>query len=235
MQISIIIPVLNEEENLRRLLPYLRQEAATDRIAEVLVVDGGSTDASRDTARALGARVLCTGCGRALQMNAGAHSAKGELLYFLHADSIPPRGFDRQILQAQEGGPAAGCFRLRFEGGNRILRFFAWFSRFNCLLCRGGDQSLFVPAAWFRELQGFDTSYRIYEDNEFISRLYGRYPFRILKAPIYTSDRKYRKIGTLKLQYYFGVIHLKRFLGAGPESLYEYYNRKIGGRLQRSS
>ncbi len=226
-RISVIIPVLNEAEGLGQLLPYLKEIQRTSAVCETIVVDGGSTDGSREAARRLGAIVLRSGCGRARQMNAGARAALGEILYFLHADSIPPPGFDLLLLQAADRGHQAGCFRLRFDEPNRLLAFFAWFTRFKWMLCRGGDQSMFVPASLFRQLGGFDEEYVVYEDNEFIGRLRRHSGFTVLPQRVVTSARKYRRIGVLRLQYYFGVIHLKKYLGAKPDSLYRYYRRKI--------
>jgi hypothetical protein len=135
------------------------------------------------------------------------------------------------ILQAMHKKPTAGCFRLQFDGDSWFLKFFAWWTRFNFSLCRGGDQSLFLPKDWFDQLVGFNEAYHVFEDNEFIQRLYKRFPFTILKQPVLTSARKYRQVGMFRLQYYFGVIHLKHFLGAGPEQLHEYYKRKIDGKV----
>lgn len=226
-RISLIIPVLNEEEGLRNLLPYLQEQAHADALCEILVVDGGSSDQSVAVAESLGARVIHSETGRARQMNAGARNAQGDLLYFLHADTYPPAGYDALITAAQAGRPAAGCFRLRFDEQGHMLRFFAWFTRLNWPLCRGGDQSLFLPAQWFKELGGYNEAYRIYEDNELIGRIYGRYGFRVLPGAVTTSARRYRQVGTLRLQFHFAVIHLKKWVGSRPESLYRYYQRNI--------
>ncbi|MFZ9004867.1 MAG: TIGR04283 family arsenosugar biosynthesis glycosyltransferase, partial [Robiginitalea sp.] len=173
--------------------------------------------------------------GRARQMNHGAELARGEILYFLHADSLPPEGFDRWILRAMEEKLRAGCFRLRFDPPHWFLNAFAWCTRINHPLCRGGDQSLCLPQSWFRAAGGFDERFRIYEDNEFIGRLYSDYSFRVLPAYITTSSRRYKKIGVFRLQYHYSVIHLKRVLGAPPEILYSYYQKHIGtGRKKRT-
>lgn len=226
-RISLIIPVLNEAEGLKKLLPYLQEQAQSDALFELIVVDGGSSDGSAGIAASLGATVLHSRLGRAVQMNAGAQSARGELLYFLHADTYPPPGYDVLIARAQDKGPAAGCFRLRFDQPDVVLRFFAWFTRLNWPLCRGGDQSLFLPARWFRALGGYNEGYAIYEDNELIGRLYRRYGFVVLPEAVTTSARRHRQVGTLRLQYHFAVIHLKKWLGSGPESLYRYYLKNI--------
>lgn len=226
-RISLIIPVLNEGENLERLLPYLKAHVQTDDLEEIIVVDGGSQDNSIEIARRHGASVLESKKGRAEQMNAGAAAARGEILYFLHADSLPPAGFDRYILDAQLAGPSAGCFRLRFDNRDLVLAGFAWFTRWNWPICRGGDQSLFIPTKWFWELGGYNPEYIIYEDNEFTGRIYKKYPFRILKQEVVTSARKYERMGVWKLQYHFAAIHFMNFTGAGPERLYRYYRQHV--------
>ncbi|NNL01967.1 MAG: glycosyl transferase family 2, partial [Eudoraea sp.] len=91
----------------------------------------------------------------------------------------------------------------------------------------GGDQSLFITRELFNTSGGYNESYKIYEDNEFIGRLYKLTNFIILPDQVRTSARKYEQIGNLKLQFYFGIIHLKNYLGADPEQLYQYYKRKI--------
>lgn len=230
MQISVIIPVLNEASRLRAFLPELAIRSETGKVVEFLVVDGGSRDGSAEMARENGARVIEAARGRALQMNAGARQASGDILYFLHADTLPPAGYDRMILRAMQGGAVAGCFRLRFRPSYRFLDFFAWFSRINLPLCRGGDQSLFVPRSWFEALGGFDERFLIYEDNEFIGRLYRNYRFTVLPGEVLTSSRRYEHHGLLRLQYHYSVIHLKRFLGQGPEELHAYYLKHISGR-----
>ena len=226
-KISIIIPVLNEEETLDKLLPYLQTEAANYNQLEVIVSDGGSSDNTISIAKKYGASWLSVARGRASQMNAGAAKAKGQILYFLHADSLPPKHFDQTIVSAINSGIPAGCFRLKFNIPNRFLAFFAWFSRFNFTVCRGGDQSLFISQSLFTSLGGFNEEYKIYEDNEFIGRIYRKATFKVLPQEVITSARKYEKNGTVRLQYHFAMVHLKKFTGATPEALYAYYHKHI--------
>lgn len=225
--ISIIIPVLNEESYIVKLLEYIQENGNSSNIKEVLVVDGGSTDGTVSAALKYDALVLHSEKGRAKQMNYAAKHAVGNVLYFLHVDTFPPKNFDNMIIAAVQKGDEAGCFRMKFDSSSRFLSFFSWFSRINHRICRGGDQSLFITRNLFQKAGGFNEDYKVYEDNEFIGRLYKLTNFRILPGQVKTSARKYEEIGKLKLQYYFGIIHLKKYLGADPDHLYQYYKKKI--------
>ena len=226
-QISIIIPVLNEEDYIRKVLLSIRNNTSSDQIKEILVIDGGSKDYTVKEALNLGARVISTSKGRAVQMNLGAKIAAGDILYFLHVDTLPPKNFDSEILKAYAEGENADCFRIKFDSKHPFLGFFAWCTRINTQICRGGDQSLFILKSLFEKANGFNESYRIYEDNEFIRRVYKMTPFRVLRNTVTTSSRRYDEKGMLALQWHFGMIHLKHYFGAGPESLHKYYVKHI--------
>lgn len=226
-QISIIIPVLNEEEYIKKVVKAIQNNATSKNIKELLVIDGGSTDGTVNEAESLGATVISSERGRAKQMNLGAKMATGELLYFLHVDTLPPKGFDTHILNGYSDGSEAGCFRLQFDSPHPVLRFFAWCTRINHKLCRGGDQSLYISKNLFLKAKGFNTAYTIYEDNEFIGRIYKLTNFIILPNTVRTSARRYDKKGVFTLQYHFGVVHVKHYLGAGPAALYDYYKQYI--------
>ncbi|WP_281541371.1 TIGR04283 family arsenosugar biosynthesis glycosyltransferase [Maribacter aestuarii] len=225
--ISIIIPVLNEENYIKKVLQRIAENSSTSRIIEILVIDGGSSDNTILEASKLGARVVSAKRGRATQMNLGATLATGDILYFLHVDTLPPEHFDRDILRAYADGFHVGCFRMRFDSNHPILRFFAWCTKINTQICRGGDQSLFITKQLFKKAGGFDEAYTIYEDNEFVRRIYKLAQFKILPNTVKTSARRYRKKGIMTLQCHFGMIHLKYYMGAQPEELYEYYRKYI--------
>ncbi len=226
-KISIIIPVLNEETAISKILDSLMENSSAKNIKEVLVIDGGSVDNTRALALNHKVTLILSKKGRARQMNLGAKNATGEILYFIHVDTLPPKGFDKTIIEAVLSKNEVGCFQMKFDSDSRFLRFFAWFTRINIKLCRGGDQSLFITKSLFEKSGGFDENYIVYEDNEFIGRLYEMVPFKILPRHVKTSARRYEQGNKVALQYHFGVIHLKNYMGAGPEKLYDYYKRKI--------
>lgn len=230
--ISVIIPVLNEAKNIGALLTYLDLNSSSKSISEILVVDGGSSDGtqavisefSKIHPKVIG---LKSPKGRAKQMNLGAAQSKGTVLYFLHADSIPPKNFDQYILDAFHKGAKTGCFKMKFDSNHWWLQLAGWFTQFNWKSCRGGDQSLFVEKIAFENLDGFNEDFVIYEDNDLIYKLYEQCDFEVLPYWLTTSSRRYQSNGIWVLQYHFWVIHLKKFFGATPKKLEAYYLKHI--------
>jgi len=259
-QLSIIIPILNEAEIIENLLKHLLINSSKENIAEIIVVDGGSSDGSQNIVsnfvtssdseqseelyREVDKIVLDTKFakanstrtdillknsekGRAKQMNTGSEIATGNILYFLHADSFPPKDFDQHIINEIEKGHLAGCFRLQFNHNHWWLRLASWLTQFSWRACRGGDQSQFITKELFKEIGGFDESYTIYEDNILINELYKRKQFTVINKKIMTSARRYEQHGIWKLQYHFWAIYVKKWFGAPADELYAYYKKYI--------
>ena len=130
-KISVIIPVLNEAKIIGELLPYLIKNSSKENIKEIILVDGGSTDLTLDIAKPFNVDIISCKKGRARQLNYGAKKATGDILYFLHADTFPPKEYDTLILNACLSGAETGCFRMKFDSKNPILSFFAWLSKIN--------------------------------------------------------------------------------------------------------
>jgi rSAM/selenodomain-associated transferase 2 len=227
-KISIVIPVFNEVNSIEKLLSHLKNSVLYKDAIEIIAVDGGSTDGSQEKMRRYpNVALIQSKKGRAVQMNVGAKAATGNILYFLHCDSLPPRHFDRIIADTVQNGNQAGCFRMKFDYKHPVLMISQWFTRFNHISCRGGDQSLFITNELFKELKGFDDNLVIYEDNEIISRLYSKKQFVVISDYIITSARRYHQNGIWRLQYHFSIIHLKRRLGHSTESMLQYYRKNI--------
>lgn len=227
MSISIVIPTLQEEAVISRLIHYLRQYL--DQASEIIVADGGSTDATCLLAQEAGAIVLkCRNKGRAAQMNEGAGIAKGEILYFLHADTFPHPDFQIRIKEAINQRYKSGCFRLLFNEKHWFLEFNAWFTRFNIDAVRFGDQSLFVKREVFYKVGGFDETHLLLEDQEIIKRLKKEGHFKVLPVAVVTSARKYKQIGVMKLQGCYYLIYILYRLGWSQARLVKLYKSFLG-------
>lgn len=219
MMISVIIPAYNEEDYIGRTVRAVsaRGHAAVD---EIIVIDGGSEDKTVQKAKESGASVFVSAQkGRAAQMNAGARRARGEVLYFLHADSIPPKDFDRKIRGALGRGADSGCFRLAFDRDHWLLDLYAWFSRFDINAFRFGDQSLFVKSRLFSGIDGYREDHLLMEDNEMVRRLDKCSSFVLMDDCVETSARSYQKAGMVKLQLVFILIYTLYFLGVEQRNL----------------
>ncbi|GAB2866476.1 TIGR04283 family arsenosugar biosynthesis glycosyltransferase [Hymenobacter ruber] len=227
--VSIVIPTYNEAEGIAALLHHLRQAgAATDAAVEIIVADSPGTDATAALARQAGARVVaCPRKGRAAQLNHGARQATGSILYFLHADSLPPEGFLADIRRAVAAGYGCGCFRLAFDMPHWFLRAHAWFTRFDVALARFGDQSLFVQRTVFEQAGGYREDLLILEDQEITRRLRRLTRLRVLPGPIITSARKYRANGVFRLQAAFYLLTGLYYLGVGQPTLLRIYRAII--------
>ena len=226
--ISIIIPVLNEEIVIEQLLTYLFEHSAAEIPMEVIVVDGGSTDKTVSIAQQHHAKVIKTSRrGRAIQMNEGARAAKGEILYFLHADTFPPANFMQEIMDACRDGHLAGCYRLNFDDDNLLLAMYGWFTQFDLPAFRFGDQSLFIERSLFFDIGAFHEDMIVMEDNEIIHRIKQKTSFVILSGNVTTSARKYRKNGVIRLQLIFTLIYILFHLGVSQKILVKIYRTFI--------
>jgi len=166
--ISVIIPARNEERHLPRLLRALR---AMPEIGEIIVGDGGSSDQTIAISQKMKARVVEGARGRGAQQNAGASAASGEILWFLHADSLPDSQCGRQIVRATRRGAIGGNFRLHFEARGFWPRGFEAIARFQRVFgVYYGDSGFFVRREVWQELEGF-RAWPLFEDFDFARRL----------------------------------------------------------------
>lgn len=225
--ISIIIPTYNEAEQIEHTISKINA-ANGDHEIEIIVADGGSTDETVSIAGNCKATiVLSDQKGRAAQMNKGASVAKGDVLYFLHADSIPPKNFTDSILKAVNKNFSSGCFRLSFDYSHWFLKANCWFTRFNINAVRFGDQSLFVTKDVFQKTGGFNESLFMMEDQEIIHRIKKNGRFKVMNDVVTTSARKYLDNGVYRMQAIFFRIWFLYYLGYSQERLLKLHRRLI--------
>jgi rSAM/selenodomain-associated transferase 2 len=199
VKLSVVIPALDEAERIEAAIRGAL-EAPPDPAVELIVVDGGSCDATRALAAAAGARVLETGRGRARQLRAGVSASAGDVLLFLHADTRLPRGWAAAVRDAlRDERVVAGAFRLRFDEPAFVFRFIEFGARVRSAFWRlpYGDQALFVRRSALEAVGGI-PDVPIMEDLDLVYRLKRRGRLALLGAPAVTSARRYRAGGPLR-------------------------------------
>ncbi|MFK7911913.1 MAG: TIGR04283 family arsenosugar biosynthesis glycosyltransferase [Akkermansiaceae bacterium] len=190
VDISIIIPVLNESENLERCLASLPADFNVD----VIVCDGGSADDSLEIAQQSGASVVSSDRGRAQQMNAGARVALGDILLFLHADTLLPENAIASIRRAVKDEFSMGCFERVFDTPHPLLRYTSkcagWRARKFFLAY--GDQAIFIRRDLFEKLDGYRLMRR-FEDMDLALRAKKHGRWIVLPDTVTTDARRFGK------------------------------------------
>jgi rSAM/selenodomain-associated transferase 2 len=225
-KISVIIPTLNEGDRIGKLVRFIISHGGKS-IDEVIVCDGGSNDNTISSAADAGAKIIQSEKSRAIQMNAGAACARAEILYFIHADVELIPTFAEDILTAVESGYDAGCYRYVFDSTSAMLKINGYCTRFGGIMCRGGDQTMFVTRSAFEALSGFNPFYCIMEDYDILIRLRKKYRFKIIPKNIKVSARKYETNSWLKVQLANLFVFIMFFLGQSPEKMKSFYSRAL--------
>ena len=193
MKISIIVPTLNEERGLAETLKHIQQLTPH----EIIVSDGGSNDKTLEIAAAFTKNIVKGPTGRALQMNAGAEIATGDILLFLHADSrMEPASLEKISSSMEDSEEIGGAFSLRIDSEKWSLRLINRFAnlRSKYLGMAYGDQAFFVKSTVFQKMNGF-AEIPICEDIDFFKRLRKTGPVILLKEKVLTSPRRWNKEG----------------------------------------
>lgn len=234
-RISVIIPALNEASQIMGVLQAL--VPLRQRGHEVIVVDGGSSDGTTALAAPLANQVLHAAKGRALQMNVGAHAATGDVLWFLHADTMPPPDADETILATlAQGNRGWGHFDVRLSGAGILLRMVATLMnrRSRLVGIATGDQGIFVRREIFERTGGF-PEIPLMEDIA-LSRMLKRYSRPACVAQeLVTSSRRWEQWGTWRTILLMWRLRLAYFLGADPHQLAGQYSASRAMRFPDAS
>lgn len=227
VKISIIIPTYNEADNISSIVSYFKASEG-DCLAEIIVSDGGSTDDTIAIAKACGAITAISPVkGRAGQMNHAVSLATGDVYYFVHADCKPPKSYQQDILRAIEDGFDCGSFRTVFDCNSYMLKVNAFFTRFNYLFFRGGDQSIFVTKQLMNKVGMYKEDMLIMEDYDFLTRIQKQGKFKLIPKATLVSARKYDENTWLEVQRAnYSVVKLYN-KGATQEEMIATYKRML--------
>lgn len=223
MQFSIIVPVFNEAPLIGRFLTHLRERAP---VAEIIVADGGSADGTAELAAGYCDRLVESQRSRAAQMNAGAHAAHGEILWFVHADvELPLQCLDEIARIMEDANVVGGYFRIRLPRAlvYRLTDSFAHYAGI-LLRMRCGDHGIFCRRTAFVDVGGFPTV-PLMEDVEFFRRLHRCGRVVHSDKRIVVSPRRYEAIGRARLTFAYGFIATLYVFGVPCSTLASIYKR----------
>jgi rSAM/selenodomain-associated transferase 2 len=224
MKLSIIIPVLNECEQLPRTISTLKTQISNH---EMIVIDGGSTDGTREwLAQQKELLVVDAARGRGMQMNAGASVASGDALLFLHADcALPPNAIHTIQQVLRQSDTMGGAFLIRFaETHPRALSTIAKGINARTLVTKTatGDQGIFVRRAVFDAIGGF-ANWPLFEDVDFVTRLKAQGKFVIIREAVTISARRYLAHGPWRTTFLMYALRVGYWLGVPPTKLYQWF------------
>ncbi len=224
---SIIIPTLNEEEGIGKLLSVLTKEITEYNSAcEIIIIDGFSNDETVNICKNFNTRIIYSGKGRGIQLNSGAKIAKGEILIFLHADTLLPKNVFNTIDKSFNNNINLATFKLKFDSNKLLYQIYSYFTKFETMFTTFGDQALIVKKDFFNKMGGFKNQ-KIMEDVDFLKRARKVTSMKKINDYVITSARKFEKEGLIKTQIKSFILIIKYLFGVSPEKIYQsYYNNE---------
>lgn len=220
MKISVVIPALNEESHLEKTLQSVTKQEGD---YEFFVVDGGSSDNTVTIAKRY-TTVINSLRGRAIQMNTGAKACSGDILLFLHADTILPDCAFREIRKRMKDvSVAGGSFYIAFDADTFILKGVSFVTRFNFRLFHFGDQGIFVRRTVFQTLQGYKEM-PIMEDYDFYKRLGKQGKVILIRMPVISSARRFVRKGVIRQLLMNKLVVLAYWAGVDIQTIKRFYD-----------
>ena len=232
--LSVIIPVWREAETIEATLSGLQSlrsrgdEDGHEQRHEIIVVDGGSDDRTASLAQPLCDQVIVSGPGRAVQMNAGAADASGDILLFLHADTLLPSTALDHLAEFAASPAVWGRFDVRLSGQRRLFRVIGWFMNRRSRLTgiATGDQAMFVRRSAFDALGGF-ARIPLMEDVELSARLKRLSRPFCISDPVVTDSRRWQRHGAWRTVFLMWRIRWRYWRGESPEALAKLYRADV--------
>ena len=220
-KISVIIPTLNEAENIIGLVDFF-DNVISGTSVEVIIADSPDTNDSTPNLvqREYITYIQTAGRGRAVQMNEAAAKARGDILVFLHADVTPPDTFVRDIAETIKEGYAFGFFSYRFEPSSFMLDINASFTLKDGIFAGGGDQIHFMTRNLYAQMGGYDESFCIMEDFDFTRRIRKKgILLKVISHPATVSSRKYKNNSWLKVNFLNLLVFIMFRLRIHPQKI----------------
>jgi rSAM/selenodomain-associated transferase 2 len=232
MKYSVIIPTLNEAKYIQ---PTIQRIQDLNGSAQIIFADGESSDETVQLCQKAKAEVVFSKRGRGSQCNAGAQKASGDVLLFLHADTLlPHNAFELMTNYFSNEHINIGTFRLSFDSLNLTLRFYCWFTKFDSIFTRFGDQCIVIRKSFFNEIGGF-PDWPLFEDVHLLRLARQRTSVISFPSRVITSARRFKTRGIIRTQMLNGLLLVLYLFGVSPTLLANWYTIKNPPNLKLQS
>jgi rSAM/selenodomain-associated transferase 2 len=229
MKFSVIIPTLNEAKFIQPTIQRIRD---LDESAQIIIADGESWDETVQLCQKAKLEIVFSKLGRGSQCNAGAEKASGDILLFLHADTLlPPNAFELLADYFSNPQIKIGTFRLSFNSENPMLHFYCLFTKFDSMFTRFGDQCIVIRKSFFNEIGGF-PDWPLFEDVHLLRSARRRTSVVSFPSQVITSARRFERRGIIRTQIFNGLLLLLYLFGVSPVHLANWYAIKDPEKLK---